>query len=518
MSATTRARRQVFHAYEAADAGTGGGPLHCARCGLTCRPCRDGERTRPVCPGCGWVGYRNPAPGVAVLVTEGDRVLLGRRAGGTRGGGLWELPGGFVEFDEDFLSAGRREVREETGLEVEITGIVSVTSNFFSPALHSLVIALIASPVGGVLRAGNGFDAVRWVPKAGPFPPLAADADTDFVQMLAGAGLPPSLPVDPRYAGAAQCPPPEPGVALTPAQQLAHFRRAAGVAGVAIDEFVVPKSYQLSLRGLAFHCIDWGVAGRPPILFLHGGGQTARTWDLVCLALRREHRCLAFDQRGHGDSSWSPAADYGPEAHVGDLEALVARLDLRRFVLVGMSMGCINGLCYAIRHPERMAGFVAVDAGPAVRVEGGTRIVEFRERTRVLPSLDDYVAHALRFNPRRDRDLLCWSLLHNLRRLPDGRLAWKTDPYLRIDPAVLVQRLETLWGDLHRVRCPTLVVRGAESDVFLDEDAERFARALPDGRWVRVEHAGHTIQGDNPRGLVDELRRFLAEPTIQWDA
>lgn len=90
-----------------------------------------------------------------------------------------------------------------------------------------------------------------------------------------------------------------------------------------------------------------------------------------------------------------------------------------------------------------MATFVAVDAGPAVRVEGGTRIIESRERTQVLLSLDDYVAHALRFNPRRDPDLLRSSLLHNLRRLADGRLAWKTDPDLRVDPAVLVRRLET---------------------------------------------------------------------------
>ena len=193
MSATTRARRQVFRDYETADADAGGPPLHCARCGLICQPCREGGRTRQACPGCGWVAYRNPAPGVAVLVTEDDRVLLGRRAGATRGGGRWELPGGFLEFEEDFLSAGRREVREETGLEVEITGIVSVTSNFFSPTLHSLVIALTARPVGGVLRAGDGFDAVRWVPKAGPFPPLAAEADTDLLEALA-AGPPPSLP------------------------------------------------------------------------------------------------------------------------------------------------------------------------------------------------------------------------------------------------------------------------------------------------------------------------------------
>src|SRR4030095_3982364 len=120
MSATARVRRQGFRAYEAAEPDTSGPPLHCARCGLTCRPCSDGGRTRQSCPGCGWVAHRNPAPGVAVLVTNGDQVLLGRRTAG----GRWGLPGGFVEFEEDFLSAGRREVCEETGLEVEITGIV----------------------------------------------------------------------------------------------------------------------------------------------------------------------------------------------------------------------------------------------------------------------------------------------------------------------------------------------------------------------------------------------------------
>ena len=60
-----------------------------------------------------------------------------------------------------------------------------------------------------------------------------------------------------------------------------------------------------------------------------------------------------------------------------------------------------------------------------------------------------------------------------------------------------------------RVECPTLVLRGGRSDIFSDEDAERFAEALPDGRWRRVEDAGHTIQGDNPRGLVAELKPFL---------
>jgi len=63
------------------------------------------------------------------------------------------------------------------------------------------------------------------------------------------------------------------------------------------------------------------------------------------------------------------------------------------------------------------------------------------------------------------------------------------------------------------VKCPTLVVRGAESDVFHDEDAEKLSRALPDGRWVKIEKAGHTVQGDNPAGLLVPLRAFLNEVT-----
>ena len=72
------------------------------------------------------------------------------------------------------------------------------------------------------------------------------------------------------------------------------------------------------------------------------------------------------------------------------------------------------------------------------------------------------------------------------------------------------ESLATLAEGVAELGCPTLVVRGTESDVFSDDDAESFARALPDGRWVRVAGAGHTIQGDQPAALVDEIRGFLA--------
>jgi pimeloyl-ACP methyl ester carboxylesterase len=71
------------------------------------------------------------------------------------------------------------------------------------------------------------------------------------------------------------------------------------------------------------------------------------------------------------------------------------------------------------------------------------------------------------------------------------------------------------WADIGDITCPTLVVRGAESDVFHDEDAAKLAQSLPNGRWVKVDKAGHSVQGDNPAGLVAALREFFADTGIE---
>jgi len=69
-------------------------------------------------------------------------------------------------------------------------------------------------------------------------------------------------------------------------------------------------------------------------------------------------------------------------------------------------------------------------------------------------------------------------------------------------------------ADLPGIKCPTLVVRGALSDVLTDDAAGKFARSLPDGRWVRVEKSGHNVQGDNPRALLDAMLAFFSEAGI----
>jgi len=293
----------------------------------------------------------------------------------------------------------------------------------------------------------------------------------------------------------------------------AHLELSAATAGMRLPEVVLPDEHQLLLRRMRFHYLDWGTPGLPPVLFLHGGGLNAHTWDLVCLALRRERHCVALDQRGHGESEWSPQMDYSTESHVGDVEAFVQARRLERFVLVGMSLGGVNALAWAGQHSRRLAGLVLVDVGPEIRSDGVRKIAAFTSEATPLDSVEAFVERALAFNPRRNRELLRRSLLHNLRRMPDGRWMWKYDQRHRgkVDPGAYERRRDLLWAAVEAVECPTLVVRGAQSDVFHDEDAERLAARFRQGRWVRIEGAGHTVQGDNPADLLVSLRAFLDE-------
>jgi pimeloyl-ACP methyl ester carboxylesterase len=294
---------------------------------------------------------------------------------------------------------------------------------------------------------------------------------------------------------------------------LEHLAQAARVAGMDIGDVVMPAEQTVEVNGLQFHYVDWGRAPGVPVLFLHGGGLTCRTWDLVCLALRSEYHCLALDLRGHGDSAWAPDGNYGIDVLATDIAAFVDTLLLERTVLVGMSLGGMTALAYAGRHPLNLHALVVVDTGPGTeQPRVNNRVRDFMAGPAELDSVEDFVERALAFNPARDRRLLRRSLLNNLRQLPDGRWTWKYDRtgLLRRDPIQMHTMRYALWQDVPRITVPTLVVRGARSEMFSDQEAQDLATALPNGRWQRVENAGHTVQGDNPRGLVDVLRPFLA--------
>ncbi len=295
------------------------------------------------------------------------------------------------------------------------------------------------------------------------------------------------------------------------AWELEQLRAVTEIAGLNPAKVLLPESQQAIVGAMRFHYLNWSTNGHP-ILFLHGGGINAHTWDVVCLMLRERYRCVALDQRGHGDSEWSPTIDYSVDTQASDVEGFIEQLHLDNPILVGQSMGGLNSIAYAVRHSATMKGLVVVDVGPEINLAGTQRIREFSS-TPELESLEAFLERAVKFNPLRDPRTLRRSLFYNLRQLPTGKWSLKHDQRRASEEAshIATDQRERLARELSRISCPTLIVRGAKSDVLSDEAAARFAHMLPHARWVRVENAGHNVQGDNPRGLLDAMASFLRE-------
>jgi len=292
------------------------------------------------------------------------------------------------------------------------------------------------------------------------------------------------------------------------------FRAALEVAKLRPDDSALPHDQHTIVGAMRLHWLDWGGSGAP-IVFLHGGGLNAHTWDYVAVMIRERYRCVALDQRGHGDSEWSPVVDYRIASHVGDIEGFIDALQLERPILVGQSMGGLNSIAYATRHSDRVRAMVIVDVAPEINGAGADRIRDFAA-TPELDSPEAFLERAVKFNPLRNPEILRRSLYYNLRQTPAGKWALKHDQRRRSDDAMLsfTQERERLASETSKITCPTLVVRGALSDVLTDALAEKFARSLPDGRWIRVEDSGHNVQGDNPRALIDAMLSFFRDVGI----
>jgi ADP-ribose pyrophosphatase YjhB (NUDIX family) len=189
---------QVFSTYPVSGVSERILARYCPRCGRPMAAAAESDVRR--CPACGFTDYKNPLPGVVVLIEEEGQLLLGRRGPRSFEPGRWCLPGGFIEYAEDFLTAAIREVREETGLRVEIRSLLSVVSNFLADDLHTLVVVLLGRVAGGAPQAGDDLEELRWFPLEGPLPPMAFQADRHIIERYCLTRLS-GAPVDPRYAG-----------------------------------------------------------------------------------------------------------------------------------------------------------------------------------------------------------------------------------------------------------------------------------------------------------------------------
>lgn len=153
----------------------------CPRCASPLAPFHDQDRERKRCTRCGWIRYRNPTVGVALLVVRDGRVLLGRR----RDGG-WCIPCGHVEWDEDIHAAARREGREELGIEVSPGEIYAVHSNFHDPDQHTVGIWFLTEIQSiDAMTAGGDIHALRFFP-LGDLPELSFPTDQMVLEKLCG--------------------------------------------------------------------------------------------------------------------------------------------------------------------------------------------------------------------------------------------------------------------------------------------------------------------------------------------
>jgi pimeloyl-ACP methyl ester carboxylesterase len=258
------------------------------------------------------------------------------------------------------------------------------------------------------------------------------------------------------------------------------------------------------------HHLDWGNEGQHPIVLVHGIRLHAHVWSHFGRRFSDRYHILALDQRGHGDSGWGPAEHYNPEEFYEDLCAVVKERGLKKFTLIGHSMGGRVSMLYASRHPETLERLVFVDITPG-RPAGMSPTADMSRITETPPPQDyaspeeaaTYLKKIMKLAPPEGIDE---SVRFGMRKMDNGRYTWKYDPALfrRATPSPV-----DMWAVVKSIPVPTLLMYGSHSNVVTPELAEQMGKTMPSCTVERVERAGHGLFTDQPEAFADGVERFL---------
>ncbi len=298
---------------------------------------------------------------------------------------------------------------------------------------------------------------------------------------------------------------------MTQTDEFRSLLTSAGELGIPHKPDIRYRSCNIVLRQLRFHFLEWGAPDAPPIVLLHGGHQSAHSWDLVSLHLAQNYRVLALDQRGHGDSEWARDVEYSNHNMAQDAEAFIAAMGLRKPILMGHSMGARNSMILARHDHSYLRAMVVVDVGPEVSERGRAAIGGFVQANQEFDDLEHFVRNVRQYDPYRPREHIERTVKYNMLQRADGKFVSKCDSNPR--------RLGILRGtspqdtvsldDVRHYKLPVMVVRGENSNILEADAAERFRDALPHGTLVTVPNCGHNVHGQNTKGFLGAIGGFF---------
>ena len=268
----------------------------------------------------------------------------------------------------------------------------------------------------------------------------------------------------------------------------------------------------IELRGLRFHYRDWTSqqVNAPDLVLLHGYTGHCRSWDAFANVMTKQYRVLALDQRGHGETEWAPADQYGTMEMVADLDAFVSALRLERFVLLGLSMGGLVAIAYAGARPVQLARLVIVDIAPEIAAEGIQNIQQSVARSDVFDTVEDAFRRARADNPVPPEGHHYDRVRASLMRTDEGKWTYRYDRALR-DPGSQRLRLtvDEGWDAVASFNVPTLLIRGEHSPLLSRDVADKFVSIAKNSQLVEVPGSGHPVPLDKPEGFLDAVQTFL---------
>ncbi len=267
-----------------------------------------------------------------------------------------------------------------------------------------------------------------------------------------------------------------------------------------------------TVNGIRLHYLDYGGAGKPPLVCIHGFTGNAHNFDGLAPHLIPKYQTMSLDVRGRGDSQWGPQTEYIPQQYLSDLAAMLDSLDITRVTLIGTSMGGVIATLYAGGYPDRVERVVLNDIGPDVEPAGIARITSYvgeaPERFKDLNAVAEYYRTIYPPVAKLPEAQLIEFAKWAVKPAEGGGLSWKMDPAIRQPMRGPAARPFDLWTPYARFKAPVLVVRGAESDILSRRTCERMQHSHPQTAVVEVPGVGHAPSLLEPESLA-ALKKFL---------